>query len=138
MSFYDQAMTHSQASHVMAIAHTNSSHVNMLEYSYLHPNRSLHCQVVAHSQSSYVMATCTNKFITCQHIRAHILTSKHVILSQAMTLSNKSHNGPRSMPQQLQTEPRDRPEIGHRHKPRTPAGTLRCSLPLPRQSGSLR
>ena len=34
MSFYDQAMTHTQVSHVMAIAHNNSSHVNTLEYSY--------------------------------------------------------------------------------------------------------
>ena len=32
MSFYDQAMTHKQASHVMAIAHNNSSHVNVLEH----------------------------------------------------------------------------------------------------------
>ena len=34
MSFYGQAMTHTQASHVMTIAHNNSSYVNMLEYSY--------------------------------------------------------------------------------------------------------
>ena len=34
---------------VGAVAYTNLSHVNMLEYSYWHPNRSLHCQVVAHS-----------------------------------------------------------------------------------------
>ena len=73
MSFYDQAMTNTQASHVMAIAHNNSSHVNMLEYSYLHPNKSLHCQVVAYLQSSHIMAVCTNKLITYQHIRTHIL-----------------------------------------------------------------
>ena len=34
MSFYDQAMTHQQASHVMSIAHNNSSHINMLELSH--------------------------------------------------------------------------------------------------------
>ena len=34
MSFYDQAITHTQAGYVMAIAHNNSSHVNMLEYSH--------------------------------------------------------------------------------------------------------
>ena len=34
MSFNDQAMTHKQASHVMAIAHNNSSHVNMLEHTH--------------------------------------------------------------------------------------------------------
>ena len=34
MSFYDQAMTHTQANHVMAFAHNHSSHVNMLEYSH--------------------------------------------------------------------------------------------------------
>ena len=81
MSFYDQAMTNTQASHVMAITHNDSSRVNTLEYSYWHPNRLLHCQVVAHSQSSQVMAICTYKLITCQHVRAHTLTSKHVTLS---------------------------------------------------------
>ena len=34
MSLYDQAITHTQASHVMAIEHDNSSNINMLEYSY--------------------------------------------------------------------------------------------------------
>ena len=34
MSFYDQAMTQTQASHVMTITHNNSLHVNTLEYSY--------------------------------------------------------------------------------------------------------
>ena len=34
MSFYDQTMTHKQESHVMAIAHNNSSHINMLEHTH--------------------------------------------------------------------------------------------------------
>ena len=41
------------------------------------------------------MAICTYKLITCQYIRTYLLTSKHVTLSQAMTLSNKSYNGPK-------------------------------------------
>ena len=32
MSFYDQAMTHTQASDVMVIAYSNLSHVNILEH----------------------------------------------------------------------------------------------------------
>ena len=42
------------------------------------------------------MVVYINKLITSQHIRTHISTSKHVTLSQAMTHSNKSHNGPRN------------------------------------------
>ena len=34
ISFYYQEMTHTQASHVMAIAHNNSSHVNRKEHTY--------------------------------------------------------------------------------------------------------
>ena len=41
MSFYDQAMTHTQASHVMAIAYINPSHINILEHTYEHSNMSL-------------------------------------------------------------------------------------------------
>ena len=86
---------------------------------------------MAYLKSSHVMVICSYKLITCQHIRTHILTSKHVTLSQAMTHPNKSHNGPRSKPQQSQTRPRDRPQTGHKHRLRTVAGS-------PRRSGSLR
>ena len=58
-------------------------------------------QVVTHSQSSYVMAICTYKLITYQYIRTHILTSKHVTLSQTMILSIQSHIGPQSKPQPI-------------------------------------
>ena len=34
MSFYDQTMTHIQPSHVMAIAHNNLSHVNILQHTH--------------------------------------------------------------------------------------------------------
>ena len=44
---------------------------------------------------------CTYQFITCQYIGTHILTSKHVTLSQVMTLSIKSHIGPRRKPQPI-------------------------------------
>ena len=56
-------------------------------------NMSFYVQVITHTKSSHVMAICTHKLIMCQYIRTHILTSKHVTLSQAMTLSNKSYNG---------------------------------------------
>ena len=48
MSFYDQAMTPPQARHIMAIAHNNSSHVNMLEYSLTSKQVTLN-QVMKHS-----------------------------------------------------------------------------------------
>ena len=57
-------------------------------------NMSFYVQEMTHTQSSHVMAICTYKLITIQYIRPHILTSKHVTLSQAMTVSNKSYNGP--------------------------------------------
>ena len=93
---------------------------------------------MTHSQSSHVMVICTYKLITCQHIRTHILTSKHVTLSQAMTHSNKSHNGPRSRLQQSQIGPRDRPQTCHKHMPHIVAGSPRHSLPSLRRSGSPR
>ena len=65
------------------------THISTLAY-----NMSFYVQVMTHTQSSNVMAICTHKLITCQYVRTHILTSKHVTLSQAMTLSNKSYNGP--------------------------------------------
>ena len=77
----------------------------------------------------------THQFITCQHVRARTLTPKHVTLSQAMTHSNKTHNGPQSKPQQSQTGPRNRPQKGHKHRPRTIAGSPRCSQPSSRRSG---
>ena len=56
-------------------------------------NMSFYVQEMTHTQSSHVMAICTYKPITCQYIRTHILTSKHVTRSQEMTLSSKSNNG---------------------------------------------
>ena len=50
-----------------------------------------------------------------------------------MTHSNKSHNPHRSKPHQSQTGPRDRPQIGHKHRPWTVIGS-----PRHRQSGSPR
>ena len=82
---------------------------------------------------SHIMVVGTNKLITCQNIRTHILTSKHVTLSQAMTHSNKSHNGPRSKRQQSQTGPRGRPQIGHKHRPRTIVGSHKRSGHLGKQ-----
>ena len=56
-------------------------------------NMSFYFQAMTHTKSNHVMTICTYKLITCQYIRTHILTSKHVTHSQAMTLSNKSYNG---------------------------------------------
>ena len=52
MSFYDQEMTHTSKP-CNGHCTYNSSHVNTLEYTYLHPHRSQHFQVVAHSQSNH-------------------------------------------------------------------------------------
>ena len=90
------------------------------------------------TQSSHVMAICTYILITCQYIRTHILTSKHVTLSQAMTLSNKSYNGPKASHKHSQTRPRNRPQTGHEHRPQTVTGSPRRSLSSLRRSGSLR
>ena len=80
MSFYDQAMTHTQASRVMATSHNHSSHVNTLEHSLTSK------QVTTLSSSgTLTIRPChghyTHQFITCQHVRAHTLTSKHVTLN---------------------------------------------------------
>ena len=65
-------------------------------------NMSFYVQVMTHTQSSHLMTICSYKLITCQYIRTHILTTKHVTLSQAMTLSNKSYNVPKSSHKQSQ------------------------------------
>ena len=41
-------------------------------------NMSFYVQAMSHTQLSHVMAICTWKCISCQYIRPHILTSKHV------------------------------------------------------------
>ena len=102
--------------------HISTSTYNMLFY----------VQAMTHTQSSHVMVIFTYKLITCQYIRTHILTSKHVTLSQAMTLSNKSYNGPEASHKQSQTELRDRPHTGHKHRPHAVTSSPRRSLPSPR------
>ena len=83
------------------------------------------------AQSSHVMTICTYKLITCQCIRTHILTPKHITLSQATTLSNKSYNVPEASHKQSQTGPRDRSQTSHEHMPHAVIGLPRCSLPSP-------
>ena len=83
-----------------------SSHISTSTY-----NTSFYVQAMTHKQSSHVMAICTYKLITCQYIKTYILTPKHVTLSQAMTLSNKSYNGPEASHKKSQTGPRDRPYL---------------------------
>ena len=68
--------------------HTSCTHIPTSTY-----NMSFYFQAMTHTRSSHVMTICTYKLITCQYIRTHILTSKHVTHSQVMTLSNKSYNG---------------------------------------------
>ena len=122
----------------MAIAHNNSSYVKMWEYTCWHPNRSLHYQVVAHSQSSHVMAIFTYELISCQHVRAHTLTPKHVTLSQAMTLdpqdrlwhrdadktfhTTRNHRPQNSSELSSETSPLIVPKSGHK-----PLNSLSCS-----------
>ena len=107
--------------------HTSLIHVNILCTNILTStySMSLYVQVMTHAQSSHVMAICTSKLITCQYIRTHILTSKHVTLSQAMMLSNKAYNGLK--------QATNNHKLGHEHRPQTVTGSPRRSLPSPRQ-----
>ena len=103
-------------------------------------NMLVYVQAMTHTQSSHVMTICTYKLITCQYIRTHILASKHVTLSQVVTLSNKSYNGPEASHKQSQPGPRDRPQTGHKHRPHAVIGSPRRSLPslVARLGGPLR
>ena len=87
---------HGQSHHLHLTSIHHFIHVNILctHISTSTYNMSFYVQAMIHTQSSHVMAIYTYKLITCLYIRTHILTSKHVTLSQAMTLSNKSYNGP--------------------------------------------
>ena len=55
MSFYDQATTHTQLSHVMAITHKNLSQVNILEHTLTFKHFTL-SQAMTHS-NKYTMAS---------------------------------------------------------------------------------
>ena len=93
-------MCHGQSHHLHMTSihhfiHVNISYKHISTFTY---NMLFYDQAMTHTQSSHVMAICTYKLIKCQYIRTNVLTSKHVTLSQAMTLSNKSYNGPRSKP----------------------------------------
>ena len=131
---------HGQSHHLHMTSIHHFIHVNILCTHILTStyNMSFYVPAMTHTQSSHVMAICTYKIITCQYIRTYILTSKHVTLSQAMTLSNKSHNGPEASHKQSQTRQRDRPQKGHKHRPHAVTSSLRHSLSSPRKSGSPR
>ena len=102
---------HGQSHHLHITSIHHFIHVNILctHISTSTYNMSFYVQEMIRTQSSHVMSICTYKLIICQYIRTHILTSKHVTLNQAMTLSNKSYNGSEASHKQLQTRPRDRP-----------------------------
>ena len=90
---------HGQSHHLHMISIPHFIHVNISckHISTFTFNISFYDQAITHA-SKPCNDHCTQQFITCQHIRTHILTSKHVTLSQAMTYSNKSHNGPQCKP----------------------------------------
>ena len=96
---------------------------------------SFYVHAMTHTQSSHVMAISTCKLISCQYIRTHILTFKHITLSQSMTLSNKSYNGLEASHNKSQIGPRDQPQTGHEHRPQVVKGSPKRSLPSPRRSG---
>ena len=100
--------------------HTSFHSCQYMMHAYI--NISFYAQAMTHTQLSYVMAICTYKLFTCQYIRTHILTSKHVTLSQTMTLSNKSYNGPKASHKQSQIGLRDQPQTGYKHKPHIVTG----------------
>ena len=124
--------------HMTSIHHFIHVNISCTHISTLTYNMSFYVQAMTYTQSSHVMVICTYKLITCQYIRTHILTSRHVTLSQTMTPSNKSYYGPEESHKQSQTRPRDRPQTGHKHRPHVVTGLPRRSLPPPRQSGSPR
>ena len=100
-------------------------------------NLSFYVQAMTHTQSSHVMAIFKYVLITCQYIRTHILTSKHVTLSQTMTLSNKSYNGPEANHKQSQTGLLNRPQTGRDHRPQTVIGSPsspKQATPSPRRT----
>ena len=103
---------HGQSHHLHMTFIHHSIHVNIscTHISTSAYNMSFYVQVMTHTQSSHVMAICTYKLITCQYIRTHILKSKHVTLSQAMTLSNKSYNDLEASRKQSQIGPQNRPK----------------------------
>ena len=125
---------HGQSHHLHMISIHHFIHVNIscTHISTSTYNMSFYVQAMTHTQSSHVMAICTYKLITCQYIRTHILTPKHVTLNQAMTLSNKSYDGLEVSHKQSQIEPRDPPQTSHKHRPHAVTSLPRRSLPSPR------
>ena len=93
--------------HMTSIHHSIHVDISCTHISTSTYNMSFYVQAMTHTQSSHVMAIWTYKPITCQYIRTRILTSKHVTLSQEMTLSSKSNNGLGASHKQSQTGPRD-------------------------------
>ena len=102
---------HGQSHHLHMSSIHHFLHVNILctHISTSTYSMSFYVQAMTHTQSSHVMAICTYKLVTCQYIRTHILTSKHITLSQEVALANKSYNGLEASHKQSQTGPRDRP-----------------------------
>ena len=102
-------------------------------------NMSFHDQAMTHT-SKQCNGHCTYKLISCQHVRAHTLTPKHVTLSQVMTLNAQdqlwhrdahktfhttSHNRPQNSSElSSETSPLTVPKSGHK-----PLNNLSCSSP---------
>ena len=93
--------------HMTSIHHFTHVNISCTHISISTSNMPVYVQAMTHTQSSHVMTICTYKLLTCQYIRTHILTSKHVTLSQVVTLSSKSYNGPEASHKQSQPGPRD-------------------------------
>ena len=95
---------HGQSHHLHMTSIHHFIHVN-ISYKHISTftcNMSFYVQAMMNTQSSHVMAIAhTNS----SHVNTleHTLTSTHVTLSQAMTLSIKSHIGPQSKPQPITT-----------------------------------
>ena len=74
---------HGQSHHLHMTFIHHFIHVNILctHISISTYNMSLYFQVMTRTPSSHLMVIYTYKLITCQYIRIHVLTSKHVTLS---------------------------------------------------------
>ena len=90
--------------HIISIkTHIN---VNTLALIYQHfitskHNVSFHVQAMTHLKSSHVMVIFTYKLVTCQHINAPILTSKHVTTSSNIDTHKPVIQWPRNKPQTI-------------------------------------
>ena len=132
---------HGQSNHLDMTSINHFIHVNLSckHISTFTFNMSFYDQAIAHTRKP-CNGHFTKQFISCQHVRSHTLTPKHVTLSQAMTLDPQdqlwhkdaykkfhtiSHHSPQNSSElSSETSPLTVPKSGHK-----PLNNLSCSSP---------